>query len=117
MVLTVVAIFAVDFNVFPHRFIKMSYYGTSLMDVGVGMIIFGGGIVEGRRKRKQGVFSRSQMVTQALLLIMGLGRLYLLKLCNYQHDVKEYGVHWNFFFTIWGVMWTTSLIRRWVVWW
>ncbi len=116
MVLTCTAIFAVDFNIFPHRFQKTNHYGTSLMDVGVGMIVFGGGIIEGRKKGKQRIFSRSQVVTQVLLFIIGLGRLYLLKLCNYQHDVKEYGVHWNFFFTLWAVMWTTSLIRR-CVWW
>ncbi len=88
------------------------------MDVGVGMIIFGGGVVEGRREREQSqlkIFSRSQFVNQMIVLIAGLARLSFVKFFNYYQDVKEYGVHWNFFLTLWAVMWTTSLIRRWVV--
>ncbi len=112
MLLTCAAIFAVDFNPFPNRFHKTSFFGTTLMDVGVGMIVFGSGIVEGGRKRKQQkLFTRSEFVNQALVLVVGLLRVLLLWALNYRQDVNEYGVHWNFFFTLWGVMWTSATIR------
>ncbi len=89
------------------------------MDVGVGMIIFGGGVVERRRQGKQSrlkLFSGLRTVNrQMFVLLLGLARLAFVHLFNYHQDVEEYGVHWNFFLTLWAVMWTTSFTRRWVL--
>jgi phosphatidylinositol glycan class W len=35
-----------------------------------------------------------------ILIALGLFRLASLKLLNYSYSINEYGVHWNFFFTI-----------------
>ena len=42
-----------------------------------------------------GIIKRS-----AVLVLLGFIRLASLKMLNYGYNVTEYGVHWNFFFTI-----------------
>jgi hypothetical protein len=39
----------------------------------------------------------------SILFGLGLFRLFLLKTTNYKYSIPEYGVHWNFFFTIFFV--------------
>ena len=39
----------------------------------------------------------------SIFVVLGFARLFLLQLAGYTASVSEYGVHWNFFFTIFFV--------------
>ncbi|XP_074467207.1 phosphatidylinositol-glycan biosynthesis class W protein [Sebastes fasciatus] len=102
---TAISILAVDFSVFPRRYAKTETYGTGVMDFGVGAYVFANAIVcpEARGKNISG--SRMNHIVKQLLavwplVVLGMGRLVSLKMSGYQEHVSEYGVHWNFFFTL-----------------
>ncbi|XP_007517037.1 phosphatidylinositol-glycan biosynthesis class W protein [Erinaceus europaeus] len=112
---TAVAILAVDFSIFPRRFAKTELYGIGAMDFGVGGFVFGTAMVcpEVRRKYTDG--SRFYYLKKSLysvwpLIFLGIGRLVIIKSIDYQEHLTEYGVHWNFFFTLIVVKLTSSLL-------
>ncbi|XP_053560700.1 phosphatidylinositol-glycan biosynthesis class W protein-like [Bombina bombina] len=103
---TAVYILAVDFPIFPRRYAKTETYGTGTMDIGVGCFIFANSLVSPEAKGR-GVILKNTFsnVTKQLfavwpLIALGLGRLISVKTLAYHEHVSEYGVHWNFFFTL-----------------
>jgi glucosaminylphosphatidylinositol acyltransferase len=103
--LTFIAILAVDFHVFPRRFAKTEVSGYGLMDLGAGSFVVAAGLVSSRARRNQMqqhsiAFGKNDLLRIAPLLIIGFIRLATNKGLEYQEHVSEYGVHWNFFFTL-----------------
>ncbi|RWS30444.1 phosphatidylinositol-glycan biosynthesis class W protein-like protein [Leptotrombidium deliense] len=105
MICVYVAILAVDFRIFPVRFAKTALYGISLMDVGVGCFIaINAGLSPEVRKpmlfdNTRGALKNS-FTSCIPLLFMGIQRLVVVKGIDYHQQIIEYGVHWNFFFTL-----------------
>ncbi|KAE9014571.1 hypothetical protein PF011_g7983 [Phytophthora fragariae] len=134
MISTCFAILAVDFTVFPRRFAKTENYGFSVMDIGVGAFIVSSAIVSAPArqarpsvgtKRSHSDHEPAQSFIQklysflrpiALVLVFGIARFLTVKGVNYQEHVSEYGVHWNFFFTLAGVYLVYSLLRAFGKW-
>ncbi|CAM9597676.1 unnamed protein product, partial [Phaeothamnion confervicola] len=110
-------------QVFPRRFAKTETYGTGLMDLGTGAVMFASGVVLGRppavsddavgngaaggggssqlRRPRRLLAALPRALTSSWPLVaLGLARLVSVKALGYQEHVSEYGVHWNFFATI-----------------
>ncbi|KAF9483265.1 hypothetical protein BDN70DRAFT_873954 [Pholiota conissans] len=108
MMMTVLAILAVDFPVFPRLLAKCETYGVSMMDLGVGSFVFSQGIVSAIPLIRDPTYITAPMfpklvsVTKKSLPVIALGiiRVLLVKGTEYPEHVTEYGVHWNFFITL-----------------
>ena len=109
LIATAVTIIAVDFVIFPRRFAKTETYGSGLMDMGVGAFIISNAIVS---PEARGVYSSHTGLISTVfrsfksslpLLVLGVLRFISVKCTDYQEHVSEYGVHWNFFFTLFVV--------------
>ncbi|NXM42096.1 PIGW protein, partial [Gymnorhina tibicen] len=115
-VLTAISILAVDFPQYPRRYAKAETYGTGVMDLGVGAFIFGNALVcpEVRQKSYMTQPRFSNLARQVLsvwpLISLGVGRLLSVKSVEYHEHTSEYGVHWNFFFTLAFVRLAASLL-------
>eukprot|EP00039_Didymoeca_costata_P030854 m.31740 g.31740 ORF g.31740 m.31740 type:complete len:436 (+) comp8344_c0_seq1:85-1392(+) len=104
MLSTCCAILAVDFKSFPRRFAKTENYGVSLMDLGVGATVFSSGFSAGVPERLAQAPRKKDVFSILALILLGMIRVLTVKAANYTEHSSEYGVHWNFFWTLAGVM-------------
>ncbi|XP_051120311.1 uncharacterized protein At4g17910 [Andrographis paniculata] len=111
MLVTCFSILAVDFKIFPRKYAKTETYGTSLMDLGVGSFVVANSLVSRQARGITNMSIRNALSSTAPLIILGTARLISTTSVNYQVHVGEYGVHWNFFFTLAAVTLLTSIIN------
>nr|CAD2204890.1 unnamed protein product [Meloidogyne enterolobii] len=118
---TALAILAVDFSIFPRRFAKTHYYGQSLMDTGTAAFVFVNALAdesaerEGRKPRERALKSTMNLFffripTLLVLALLGIGRSLFVHLSGYGQDVTEYGVHWNFFVTLFFIRMFVAIV-------
>lgn len=101
--LTALTIHAVDYGqLFPWRFAKSTSYGASLMDTGVGIVVYVTGVGAGLRYRATGKPATVKQVALSIfpLLLLGCGRTLAVRAVGYPYAIGEYGLHWNFFMTL-----------------
>lgn len=111
MIITFLCILAVDFKIFPRRHAKTETYGTSLMDLGVGSFILANALVSRQARSVSSVNWKAAVQSTSPLLLLGFARLLTTRSVDYQVHTGEYGVHWNFFFTLAAVSILTSIIN------
>lgn len=110
-ILTAIAILGVDFHIFPRRLAKVETYGNGLMDIGIGCFMLCHGMVAREARYPEEYKSVPSLLHYFKTLahtayktwpfvLIGALRLLSVKATDYQEHVTEYGVHWNFFFTI-----------------
>ncbi|CAL9183933.1 unnamed protein product [Musa hybrid cultivar] len=111
VITTCLSILAVDFKVFPRRYAKTETYGTGLMDLGVGSFVMANALVSRKARNSISVNWKATLKSISPLLFLGFGRLITTTGVDYQVHVGEYGVHWNFFFTLAAVSLLTSIFN------
>lgn len=103
--LTAICILAVDFRCFPRTLAKTETFGFGLMDTGVGLFVYSNAIISNEVKHiGQSKLTRPKLqqllINNSPLLALGLMRFFVVKELDYQQHISEYGVHWNFFWTL-----------------
>ncbi|KAF4526721.1 hypothetical protein B566_EDAN015753 [Ephemera danica] len=97
--ITAICILAVDFQTFPRRFAKTEALGWGLMDTGVGLFVVANGLVDPVARGQAG--SMTKVIRGCIpLLMLGVIRFVSIAWLQYQQHITEYGIHWNFFFTL-----------------
>ncbi|KAJ4728654.1 GPI-anchored wall transfer protein [Melia azedarach] len=111
MLMTCFCILAVDFRIFPRENAKVETYGTGLMDLGVGSFVLANAIISRQARNISSTNWKTAIKSASPLILLGVGRIVSTTGVDYQVHVGEYGVHWNFFFTLAAVSIITSIIN------
>ncbi|GAB67398.1 hypothetical protein PCYB_114180, partial [Plasmodium cynomolgi strain B] len=100
--ITYICIFAVDFYFFPKQFSKSFFFGNTLMDLGVGGCITSSAYSLNSNKLLHSANRRGRIIDwkHFFLFFLGIARYIAVKLFNYNYSLTEYGMHWNFFLTL-----------------
>ncbi|KAK9274759.1 hypothetical protein L1049_022011 [Liquidambar formosana] len=83
----------------------------SMMDLGVGSFVLANSLVSHQARNAYSVKWKTALQSTSPLIFLGFGRLVSTAGVDYQVHVGEYGVHWNFFFTLAAVSILTSIIN------
>lgn len=113
LIATCVSILAVDFQIYPRRFVKTEVKGVSLMDIGTGSVLFTSALVA---RHARGAKTLGNRVVSAVssclpLWIIGISKFFIHSAVDYQEHVSEYGVHWNFFMSLGVVVLFSSIFQ------
>ncbi|THH03925.1 hypothetical protein EW145_g5899 [Phellinidium pouzarii] len=108
LLMTFIAILAVDFPIFPRSLSKCETFGVSLMDLGVGSFVFSQGVVSAIPILKDPAHLIVPALPKIITVIkkmlpvffLGIIRVISVKGTEYPEHESEYGTHWNFFFTL-----------------
>uniref|UniRef100_A0A0A9DMZ1 GPI-anchored wall transfer protein 1 n=1 Tax=Arundo donax TaxID=35708 RepID=A0A0A9DMZ1_ARUDO len=111
VLVTCVCILAVDFKIFPRRYAKAETYGSGIMDLGVGSFVVANALVSRQARNMTSVSFKAVLSSISPLVFLGFARIISTSGVDYQVHVGEYGVHWNFFFTLAAVSILTSIVR------
>uniref|UniRef100_A0A0D9VUK4 GPI-anchored wall transfer protein 1 n=1 Tax=Leersia perrieri TaxID=77586 RepID=A0A0D9VUK4_9ORYZ len=111
VLVTCLCILAVDFKIFPRRYAKAETYGCGIMDLGVGSFVVANALVSRQARNITTMSWNKALMSTSPLIFLGFARLISTTGVDYQVHTGEYGVHWNFFFTLAAIAILTSIIR------
>ncbi|TVU46830.1 hypothetical protein EJB05_06399 [Eragrostis curvula] len=111
VLVTCLCILAVDFNIFPRRYAKAETYGSGIMDLGVGSFVVANALVSRQARNITSMNFKAALSSTSPLVLLGFARIVSTSGVDYQVHVGEYGVHWNFFFTLAAISLLTSIVR------
>lgn len=94
---TTICIFLCDFSFWVPRLGKRDFFGVGLMDLGVAFFLFNGAIVSSKISTQR--LARNSIT----LLVLGAVRLAVVNAFGLDVNPREYGTHWNFYFTLFFV--------------
>ena len=110
LLFTIVAILAVDFNIFPRHYMKTHKFGASVMDIGVGAFVAANAFASSDAKYKNLFLSLPKLLKKVFpLLVVGFIRWASTAATGYHVDPTEYGIHWNFFMSL-AIVHTASIV-------
>ncbi|CAN6284556.1 unnamed protein product [Urochloa humidicola] len=111
VLVTCLCILVVDFKIFPRRYAKAETYGSGIMDLGVGSFVVANALVSRQARNITSMSFRAALSSISPVIFLGFARIISTSGVDYQVHVGEYGVHWNFFFTLAAVSILTSIVR------
>lgn len=94
---TTICIFLCDFPFWEPRLGKRDFFGAGLMDLGVGFFLLNGAIVSSK------IRTQKLVRNSIMLFVLGVARLATVSICGFDVNPREYGLHWNFYFTLFSV--------------
>ncbi|XP_048500760.1 uncharacterized protein At4g17910 isoform X2 [Beta vulgaris subsp. vulgaris] len=90
---------------------SISSFRVVMMDLGVGSFVVANALVSRQARNVHSGGWKTALQSTCPLILLGVARLASTTGVDYQVHVGEYGVHWNFFFTLAAVSLLTSAIN------